>query len=223
MTDILILSCASTYIAFWAGMIAWSVRKRMPFPWDIALGLVVISLRSGVLQVTGVSFHLAWLAFFPVMVWPDSKPARYFIQLPQIGRSLVYGLLAGLGSILLLVILRGWEQVINFPITVPGPGVMAFIAMEGVLFEELAFRGLILGSLIYRGFTERTALLLQAALFLIAHFPSYLPDADWASLAVVALTGLLAGWITLRTHNITGAVLMHFIINMSLGLLAYYF
>lgn len=204
------------------GYIAWAVCKRQPFPWDLVLALIVIALKSGAVEITGLSFNLAWLAFFPVMVWPESKPARYFIQLSQIGRSLRYGLLAGLGCVLFLIGIIGWERITNLPYS-EWPSVLAFGILEGVLFEELAFRGLLLGALIFRGVTERTALLVQAVLFFIAHLPRYLPDSEWAFLALVAALGLGAGWITLRTRNIAGAVLMHLIINMSLMLLAYYF
>lgn len=203
-------------------MLAWTVLKRQPFPSDFALAILILPMSMVEVIAGDFKISLAWLAFFPVAVWPDSKPGRYFFRWQGIRRSIYYGLSLGVFLALLFLALMRAEFI---KIAVPETGfwAQAFSIFQRVMLTELAFRGLILGSLVYRGVPDRIAVWLQASLYSVLLFVGFLYGGQWIALLFFATIGLIAGWITLRTRNIAGAILLHLMVYGASLLLAYYF
>ena len=125
------------------------------------------------------------------MVWPGSKPDRYFFRWQGIWQSLLHGLPAGvaLGAV--------WFGLCKFGL-IKQPGynagfwLTAFSLFEMVVFTELAFRGLILGGLIFRDVPARAALLLKCALFVVYRTVIYTPGDQWAALILLTAGALAA-------------------------------
>ena len=93
------------------------------------------------------------------------------------------------------------------------------------LYEEVLFRGLILGSLL-KNYSKKTAILTSALLFGIWHlknFSAYTPE---AMLYQVAYAGLILGpflaWLTLKTKSIWMGVLVHTANNILLSPLSWW-
>jgi membrane protease YdiL (CAAX protease family) len=77
--------------------------------------------------------------------------------------------------------------------------------------QEILFRGLILFALLrWKG--PRTALILSAALYALAHFRG-----GPGGMAQNATYGLFYGWVALRTRNIWGPILVHGTYNLLFG------
>lgn len=202
-------------------MIAWTVRKRQPFPWDIVLAMLILPMSSAIVTVNDWKISLGLLAFFPLMVWPDSNPGRYFFRWQGIKQSLIFGLSMGvIAAFFSLVAIRTG---LNDAVTLEtGFWPQAFSMFQRVVLIELAFRGLILGAFVFRGVPDRTAGWLQASMYALLLFVGFLYNGQLAALMLFATYGLIAGWITLRTRNIAGAILMHLMVYGTILFAAYY-
>ncbi len=86
------------------------------------------------------------------------------------------------------------------------PGVLA-----GPVFEELAFRGLLLGVLLARGWNPFAAIVLVAAIFAITHH-QYTP----AGLIVIFIGGLIFGMLRVATGGLLAPMLSHMLVNFML-------
>jgi membrane protease YdiL (CAAX protease family) len=198
------------------------VIKRQPFPSDIALAMMIFPMSMVEVIVGDYKVSLVWLAFFPVAVWPDSRPDRYFFRWQGIKQSTYFGLSMGvIAALFSLVPLRA--GFINVAVPEVGFWPQAFSILQRVVFTELAFRGLILGSLVYRGVPDRIAVLVQGSLYAILLLIGFLYSGQLAALIWFATIGLIAGWITLRTRNIAGTILMHLMVYGTGLLLSYYY
>ena len=108
--------------------------------------------------------------------------------------------------------LTGMSTLIN-----QAPGLWAIVlvmALTPAIFEELAFRGFILSSLLSRG-NKWTAILLSSVFFGAAH------GILQQSITAGAL-GLVIGYIAVQSRSILPAILFHFVYNslsVSLGIL----
>ena len=96
----------------------------------------------------------------------------------------------------------------------PGPG---FNVLFAPIYEELVFRGWILGTLARRR-SNLLALVVSSLLFGLLHLRNvyWLEPAELArSMAYTGLVlGPAAGWLTLRTRTVWPAVLLHFAYNL---------
>ena len=97
----------------------------------------------------------------------------------------------------------------------PGP---AFNMLVNPVYEELVFRGWILGRLA-RGHSRTLAIAVSSLLFGLLH----LRDIYWleppALLRLMAFAGLVLGpllaWVTLRCRSLWPAVILHYVNNLS--------
>lgn len=89
---------------------------------------------------------------------------------------------------------------------------LLFVAVLPAFFEELYFRGLILGS--YRGVSFFRAALASALLFAITHL-------DGQQFFYAFLMGLLFAYFTCRTHSVLPSMVTHFTVNATQSLLAH--
>ncbi len=89
---------------------------------------------------------------------------------------------------------------------------LLFVAVLPAFFEEVYFRGLILGS--YRGVAFFRAALASALLFAVSHL-------DGQQFFYAFVMGFLFAYFTYRTHSILPSMVAHFTINATQSLLAY--
>ena len=93
------------------------------------------------------------------------------------------------------------------------------LALVPGVWEELAFRGVILGSLLDR-YSTRVAIVLSSALFGLFHLSNFFgtsnADAVWSG--VIAATILGAGWayMVVSTQSIIPAIAMHYLVDVLL-------
>ena len=84
------------------------------------------------------------------------------------------------------------------------------------IFEEVLFRGVILGLCLQR-YTVRTAIIISSVLFGLWHFKNIVytgPDLSlYQQMIYTTIFGLLLAWITVRLQSLWPAVLLHYANN----------
>jgi hypothetical protein len=84
--------------------------------------------------------------------------------------------------------------------------VAVFATTLGPLCEELAFRGFLL-PLVARSLGPAAGVLIAALPFAILHGPQY--SWSWRHILLIALAGMVFGWMRLRSRSTLAATLMH--------------
>ena len=91
---------------------------------------------------------------------------------------------------------------------------IAIIALGAVIIapitEEVMYRGLVLGTLLARGYGVVSAVTVMTLLFALIHLPNF----GVAGTLFISVWGLLPAVLRLRFENLTGAVLMHMLNNL---------
>ena len=88
-------------------------------------------------------------------------------------------------------------------------------AAANALSEELQFRSIVLGMLLFAGVPTGWAIALQAFVYGLAHRRLW-RDRDWYFLAGSVLLGWAAGVATVETGSVIPAIVGHFAVTMSL-------
>lgn len=88
------------------------------------------------------------------------------------------------------------------------PGEVLWTVITAPIFEEMTFRGLLLGCLLARGWNPWIAITVTAAAFASTHGQYYLPG-----LASVFVGGLLFGALRVLTGGIAAPILAHMAMN----------
>ena len=88
-------------------------------------------------------------------------------------------------------------------------------AAMNAICEELQFRSVVLGMLLFAGVPPGWAIAVQALVYGLAHRRLW-RDRDWYFLAGSVLLGWAAGVVTVETGSIIPAIVGHFAVTMSL-------
>jgi hypothetical protein len=88
-------------------------------------------------------------------------------------------------------------------------------AAANALSEELQFRSIVLGMLLFAGVPTGWAIALQAIVYGVAHRRLW-HDRDWYFLVGSVLLGWAAGVATVETGSVIPAIVGHFAVTMSL-------
>lgn len=88
-------------------------------------------------------------------------------------------------------------------------------AAASAVSEELQFRSIVLGMLLFAGVPVEWALIIQALVYGLAHRRLW-RDRDWYFLAGSVLLGWAAGIVTVNTGSVIPAIVGHFAVTMSL-------
>jgi hypothetical protein len=88
-------------------------------------------------------------------------------------------------------------------------------AAANAVSEELQFRSIVLGMLIFAGVAPAWAIAIQALLYGFAHRRMW-HDRDWYFLLGSVLLGWAAGVVTFETGSVIPAIVGHFAVTMSL-------
>jgi hypothetical protein len=88
-------------------------------------------------------------------------------------------------------------------------------AAANAISEELQFRSIVLGMLLFAGLDTGLALAVQALVYGLAHRRLW-RDRDWYFLLGSVLLGWAAGVVTVNTGSVIPAIVGHFAVTMSL-------
>jgi len=88
------------------------------------------------------------------------------------------------------------------------PGEFMWSVVTAPIFEELVFRGLLLGCLLARGWNPWLAVAVTSAAFAGIHSQYYLPG-----LTSVFIGGLLFGWLRILSNGLAAPILAHCAMN----------
>jgi membrane protease YdiL (CAAX protease family) len=88
-------------------------------------------------------------------------------------------------------------------------------AAANAVSEELQFRSIVLGMLLFAGVPTGWAIAVQALVYGLAHRRLW-RDRDWYFLAGSVLLGWAAGVATVETGSVIPAIVGHFAVTMSL-------
>lgn len=153
-----------------------------------------------------------------VVGWVTASRAQVLPLLGQAGGVGWYGMAIGLAPLTFLAAtaairaamhLPGMTQIrYAQPFLDAGYGwgtVVLFTCVQPAVFEELAFRGVILGGL-RRALTDREALVVSTMMFALLHL-------SVPSMPHLVLIGAALGWLRLRSNSLYPGMAMHFLHN----------
>lgn len=180
--------------------------------------IAFILVLSGVGRLAGNTFQMVSLftaaAFVLVLLFRRFLDRQSFESLGWnwkgyekhgLAGLLVAVILLGTGTILLVAI--GQLSWLDYQFS-PADFSLSFLMMLLVgFYEELAFRGYILGNLL-QSMKPVTALLVSAAIFAVLHGAN--PNTSWLALVNVFLAGLLLGVNYIFTRNLWFGIALHF-------------
>lgn len=150
---------------------------------------------------------------------------QLFITHYGLKQSLLWGGI--IGTVLFLMSLFNIEQMKTAEIAQMQTDAMAdlLIDYKSLLFlpllivaEEFLWRGLLLSSLLARGFDNGTAIAIATLCFILNHFavaPVELMERLMMALMGLPL-GVINGYLTIKTQNLWGGVLVHFITMLAM-------
>jgi membrane protease YdiL (CAAX protease family) len=173
-----------------------------------ALLVLVVAPLIGYRRETG--WFRRYLAHMRVSMGPDAKATAAATAL---GVGSLIGLL---GALTAVAGVFGWD-----------PGVLVrneqwvvlFLALVPGVWEELAFRGIILANLETR-YSTRAAILISSVLFGLFHLGNFFGSDDVAAVlfGVVAATIFGIGWayIVVSTDSIIPAMVLHYLVDVLL-------
>jgi hypothetical protein len=147
-------------------------------------------------------------------ILPDGR-RTLFLTSGDPGRALPVMLLFALVALLnaaALAYLR-YGGVLPLPTELLGSRVVG--AAANAIAEELQFRSIVLGMLIFAGVPVGWALAVQALLYGLAHRRLW-RERDWYFLFGSVILGLAAGAATIETGSVIPAIVGHFAVTMSL-------
>lgn len=87
-------------------------------------------------------------------------------------------------------------------------------AAASAVAEELQFRSIVLGMLLFAGLDAGWAIAVQALVYGLAHRRLW-RERDWYFIAVSVLLGWAAGAVTVQTGSVIPAIVAHFAVTMS--------
>ncbi len=87
-------------------------------------------------------------------------------------------------------------------------------ALANAVTEELQFRSIVLGMLLFAGIPTTLAILLQALLYGLAHRRLW-AERDWYFLAGSVILGYAGGLATVTTGSVVPAIVGHFAVTMA--------
>ena len=158
----------------------------------------------------GPGWLRAYLAHIRVSVGPDGKRTAAATALSVVALVVLLGALTAVAGIFSWdpgVLVRNEQWVVLFLALVPG------------VWEELAFRGIILSNLETR-YSTRAAILISSVLFGLFHLGNLFGSDDVAAVlfGVIAATLLGIGWayIVVRTDSIIPAMVLHYLVDVLL-------
>lgn len=96
------------------------------------------------------------------------------------------------------------------------PGDLFSSVIAAPIFEELAYRGLLLGVLLARGWRMSTSIILVSALFAFAHSQYYI----WGQVGVF-LFGVMMGYLRIASGGLAAPILAHAATNLFITILIY--
>ena len=169
---------------------------------NISIGLGDFSIPISILTICEMC----------IVIFKNGHKDFYVTKL-KFSRSVILGILVGLLFSILVITFKHISGFILFTFADDKLLANLLTLLLISINEELAFRSLILGHLVSRVKVQPDlANLIQAGLFTLAHLPKYYAD-NPSFLLIVFLIAIALGYITLRTKNITGAIVAHYLIN----------
>ncbi len=192
----------------------YAFRNGKEYPWELFFylsGLVFIDahliinekFRIGVIWIIVVSFLFTY----------RKRLKAYFFGIKNILVSSIIGIFFGFllslafyfSSHLFLLSHISINQLLGAPV---------LPIIENVLSEEILFRSILLGCLIYHGTKDSYANMIQALLFTISHLPRYGIENQGSILIWILLLGIITGYTTYKQKNLLGAFWIHFLFNL---------
>jgi membrane protease YdiL (CAAX protease family) len=208
-----------TGLALALGLPAWYLA-----PWGVVTALAPLGLSEFSLT-TAVGVARAVVAIVLLRFVGRGTPAptvsgRRLVVAGCVSGLVVYGVVGVVGQALT----AGYEIC---GVTLPEQGVVALarqatgadvaqIVVTSVVLapfaEEVFWRGTLLPALLRSG-SAGTAILVQGAVFGAMHFADDPRPAMWPLAIPLALVGVLAGWIYVRTGSLAVPILLHAVFN----------
>jgi membrane protease YdiL (CAAX protease family) len=160
---------------------------------------------------------LVWLLPIPILVraW-TTEPLAGYLGLRHARRGIVTGAAFGIGFAILSFGRDAFTRSFGPPSVTPG---LLNALVIAPIFEEIVFRGFILGSLRRAGLRFWPANLVAALLFLGIHLPGWYvmgsPSlGQGAAMLGIVLVGVGAGCAKQRSGSLWGSVLFHAVNNL---------
>ncbi|MGH2444952.1 MAG: CPBP family intramembrane glutamic endopeptidase [Thermoleophilaceae bacterium] len=172
-------------------------RYRTPWMGPVSYYILVIGFAIGIAVILPSGRHQLFLT--------GGDPDRVF------GVMLLFVAIALLNGVALAFLRYG--GILPLPTELLPSRVLGAVA--NAVSEELQFRSVVLGMLLFAGMDAGWAIALQALVYGLAHRRLW-RERDWYFLAGSVLLGWAAGVATVHTGSVIPAIVGHFAVTMSL-------
>lgn len=189
--------------------------------WPLTPILVVMVLIRMIFTAVAVLLVMPpILGFRRLAEWlPETLKGDSRAVLLGIASYIVFGVLATIISLSLGIYVGDWSTVLARPDIRPDPDVIGWgyflLALVPGIWEELAFRGLILPRL-RKSYTTWLSVLLSSLLFSLFHLTNLATQAPSTAIGGVVMAfffGLAWGVMTIRTRSVLPAIISHYLVD----------
>jgi Type II CAAX prenyl endopeptidase Rce1-like len=166
-----------------------------------------------------ISWYGVGLALLLMVYWlyPQPVSVLHLDMGPDRERALIYGLVAGVGGIV-LAFLFAWFRYGGFRLPAPGAYPGALLNSVGTaVIDEALFRGVLLGLLLHQGLSVPVAIAIQAVLYGAAT-RLWTKGRSKGMLFIDLLIAIVGGWLVVETLGIGAAVIAHAITRFAVFL-----
>lgn len=198
-----------------APIVGWNLPARwVDFGFRMAMGAIVV---FGVLPaILGYFKQRPWLRrYLHHMRFSLGDNRRLTLSVVALSVTIMAAIMVGLGA--RFDVLRGDPEFL----TDESRWFLAVLTLAPALWEEMAFRGVMLGNLQQR-YRPWTAVLITALLFGLFHISNLLiQDLDQVVMGMLlaAVVGVPWGYAVVKTGSLLPAIVSHYTINVGIGLL----
>lgn len=180
---------------FGVNMLVSAIHDAVPRFWLILLAQTLAYGFLGVLIVLGTGARFK--EFFRSFPWSWVGRGYLLAMLSVLGTNILVGALLGESPRSMNPLLGVFAEAAPWQVTV----LALLVVVVGPFFEELLFRGWLLGGL-RRRLGDRRALIVSALLFSLIHGDPYATPA-------LFVLGLVFGWVYLRSGSVWASTLVH--------------
>lgn len=203
-----------TIYLFWL-----SIKQRSRLPWTfliILIGVFFYDLRQLNLIFIHIRLFLPlWMTVLFFYIVEFRACDKFFVTKCNFLRSTFIGIITSLLIFPLVIFWPSASTKSPYQLDLGNINWLVLIyAIDAGLSEELLFRGAILGYLKRYRLTLLKGVVFQSVVFSLSHV-YYIQQFYWGSILFTFFIGIIAGMITWKTKNISGAIVLHILVNLT--------
>jgi membrane protease YdiL (CAAX protease family) len=209
-------------LIIWVFLIVKNAKERKSFPFLFLIGIIALLFHSENIDITLVNIRIKFEFDFLLAMGLFAKVSKDRFSIFPFSKetflkSLLYGFVGWIVVFLTYLLLNKIGVSPGFKSDDQRVFLLTIVSLWVAIGEELFFRGYLmshLGLLINR---TSTVVIIQAVIFMVLHLVRY--KVNFSAMFIVLFIGIITGFLTRKTQNLAGGILLHFLINITTYLL----